>query len=909
MLVPSAPEVEWAPAGHDDWEVVIDRQPIGPSDRVRTGPGASARLVYSPDASTDLGASAGVLIRGLEWDPDGALVVRLYQAAGAAVHRAGPAGRVVLAVETPSAAARVRDATLAVDVAPEGTTRLAAGLAGSDQAVSVWSPGGAGAPVALLPGQEITLPPAPGAVTPPPLVPPLPPSARPEPGPAAPLPPPLLPPAGALARPAPPAPAPAASAGAPTALATSVPAAAPSGPAVAPSPAPMPAPPPPPDRGAVAPQAPGPPGPRLAHPQVTWAAKHDTSPPLRALARPARPAAPPRDVEVPRGRRPVPPAAAAPARPARDPALQAPGREPLFPMLAPSQNFDGLSNADNLATINARPVPPDPNGDVGPNHYVQMTNLIFAVYNKTGTRVFGPAATNSLWSGFGGVCETTNQGDPIVLYDRQADRWLLSQFAFAVDSNNVPVGPFFECVAVSQTSDPTGSYHRYAFQISATKLNDYPKLGVWPDAYYASFNQFVFSPSEQFAGVGVAAFERDKMLNGQSARMVYFDLAASQPNSFGMLPSHLNGAMLPPAGAPNYFVEQQDTIFGFPTDRLQVFEFRVNWADPAASSFTGPTVLNTAPFDSNLCLFSASCIPQRDTAQRLDPISTVLMHRLNYRNFGAYEVLVANHTVDVDGTDHAGIRWYELRKSGGGGWTIYQQGTFAPDSHHRWMGSINMDKYGNIALGYSVSSSSLFPSIRYAGRLALDPLGTLPVAETTLQAGGGSQTASSRWGDYSSLSVDPTDDCTFWYTQEYYPASSDRNWSTRIGAFRFPGCPPPLATCPPGSAATRPRVVLSVVPGQPGRLQVTVSASTTTGLSTNQISQISFGTATNGLIDIPGGVTGSPGNFTLDLTPAQTSFSFTIRRATAGAATTVPFTVFDVCGAWPTFAGGGPNAF
>src|SRR6266498_1120838 len=405
---------------------------------------------------------------------------------------------------------------------------------------------------------------------------------------------------------------------------------------------------------------------------------------------------------------------------------------------APLQNFDGLTNVNGV-------LPPDTNGDVGPNHYMQWVNLSFAIYNKSGTLVYGPAAGNTLWSGFGGPCQTTNDGDPIVQYDHLADRWMVSQFSLP----NYPSGPFYQCIAVSQTADPTGAWYRYAFQISATKINDYPHFGVWPDGYYMSVNQFV---GNTWAGAGVVAFERDKMLLGQPAQAVYFDLFSVDPNLGGMLPSDLDGPA-PAAGTPNSFLQVDDNGFGYPQDQIEVWQFSVNWANPASSAFTQAALLPTAAFDSDMCAGSRSCIPQSGTTVKLDAIADRLMYRLQYRNFGGYQTLVLNHTVDVNGADRAGIRWYELRNSGAG-WGIRQQGTFSPDATHGWMGSMAMDSVGNIALGYSASSSTIFPAIRYTGRVAGDPLGQLPQGEGTLINGTGAQTHSaSRWGDYSSLSI------------------------------------------------------------------------------------------------------------------------------------------------------------
>ncbi len=283
---------------------------------------------------------------------------------------------------------------------------------------------------------------------------------------------------------------------------------------------------------------------------------------------------------------------------------------------------------------------------------MQWINLSIGVWDKDGNLLLGPIPGNSLWSGFGGACETHNDGDPIAQYDHLADRWMLSQFAlFAPDGHH-------QCIAISQTGDPTGAWFRYDFLISDTKINDYPHFGVWPDAYYMSINQFDEN-TFAWAGQGVVAFERDQMLLGQPARMVYFDLFDVDPLFGGQQPSDLDG-FPPPTGAPNVFVEADDDAFGFATDRLSMWDFHVDWSNPANSTFgvngQPNTHLDVAPFDSNLCGFDRSCIPQPGTSQGLDAISDRLMYRLQYRNFGDHASLVVNHTVDADGSDHAGIR-------------------------------------------------------------------------------------------------------------------------------------------------------------------------------------------------------------------------------------------------------------
>ena len=465
----------------------------------------------------------------------------------------------------------------------------------------------------------------------------------------------------------------------------------------------------------------------------------------------------------------------------QDGALQtnAPGTHAI---VAPN-GFEGVGNGDGV-------LPPDTNGDVGPNHYIQWVNLTFAIYDKQGQVLEGPESGRTLWQGFGGPCETSNDGDPIVLYDEMKDRWFMSQFALP----NYPRGPFYTCIAVSQTADPTGSWARYSYSFS--KMNDYPKFGVWPDGYYMSINQF---SNGSWAGEGVAVFERDKMLLGQSARMVYFDMATADSSLGGMLPADVDGTP-PPSGSPEFYMQFDDV-----PAQLQLWEFKVNWANTAASTFTRRALLATSAFNSNMCNYSRNCIPQPGTSAKVDAISDRLMYRLQYRNFGTYDALVTNHTVNV-GSNRGGVRWYEIRNPHASP-AIFQQGTFAPgDTLNRWMGSVAMDKNGNIGVGYSVSNSSTFPSIRFSGRLATDPVGTLTVTESDLQTGSGAQTHSSgRWGDYSMLAVDPSDGCTFWYTTEYYAGSSSAGWRTNVGSFKLGSCggtAPTAPNAPSGLSAT-----------------------------------------------------------------------------------------------------------
>lgn len=427
-----------------------------------------------------------------------------------------------------------------------------------------------------------------------------------------------------------------------------------------------------------------------------------------------------------------------------------------------NENFEGTGNVNGV-------MPPDTDGDVGPNHYFQMINLSFTIYDKSGNILDGPHDNSTLWDGFIGSWTGTNDGDPIVLYDELADRWMASQFAV-----NTGDDTYWQLIAVSATNDPLGAYYQYAFQFP--DFNDYPKFGLWPDAYYAAFNIF-----GSYFRAAAAAFERDLMLVGSpDARMVLFDLPnGSNPHS--MLPSDFDGTP-PPVGTPNFFMYFNDYTSN---DELRIWEFDVDWSNPSNSTFTQTQILYPTDFDSDLCTAERDkCIDQPGTSVRLETLADRLMFRLQYRNFSGYEAMVVNHTVDVGG-GHAGVRWYEFRDTGSG-WTIHQEGTYAPDSDHRWMGSIAMDGLGNIGLGYSVSSTSTYPSIRFTGRKPGDPLGLMTETESEIIAGGGSQTnTAARWGDYSAMSVDPADDSTFWFTTEYMATTASWDWKTRIASFRI----------------------------------------------------------------------------------------------------------------------------
>ena len=415
-------------------------------------------------------------------------------------------------------------------------------------------------------------------------------------------------------------------------------------------------------------------------------------------------------------------------------------------------------------TVSASPgLRPTQRAPSGATQYVQWVNTSFAIFNKSnGALIAGPTAGNTLWSGFGGGCQSNNDGDPIVAYDKLSQRWVFSQFS-------VTTTPYLQCIAVSTTSDATGTYNRYSFQYS--NFDDYPKMSVWPDAYYETFN--MFAGGTTFVGADACAYDRAAMLNGTTATQVCFQQGTSVG---GLLPADLDGTTAPPAGSPNYML-----YFG--TNNLNLFKFHVDFTNPSNSTFTGPTVINVAAF-SPLCA-GGTCVPQPGTTQQLDSLADRLMYRLAYRNFGSHESLAVNHSV-VAGSG-GGVRWYEIQNPSGTP-VVAQQSTFAPDSNYRWMGSIAMDQAGDMALGYSVSSGSLSPSVRFTGRVPTDPASTMET-EVNIVSGSGSQNGNlSRWGDYSAMQVDPVDDCTFWFTEEYMKTTGSFNWNTRIASFKFPGC-------------------------------------------------------------------------------------------------------------------------
>ena len=471
-------------------------------------------------------------------------------------------------------------------------------------------------------------------------------------------------------------------------------------------------------------------------------------------------------------------------------------------MPSPIANFDGISLADQGANFS----PPDTEGDIGydpatgKRYYFQWINVAYKAWDVTNPAspvvVVPLTSGNALWQAVlpASACASTNDGDPIVLFDEQAHRWFISQFSLGPNA----AGPFHQCVAVSQTANPAGAWYvyDYPYRNGSTYFNDYPHFGVWPDATYNAYLMTMHefnTAGTSYLGQSASAFDRAKLLAGDSATpLVTFALGT---NYGGMLAADLDGSP-PVAGTPGFFFMTD------PAGTLQIWEFKPDWTTPANSVF-GVGTGHTANYSLAITAYTDACtaitcdrVPQSGTARLLDSLGNRLMHRVAFRVLnGGIQTAVLNHTVDVDGSagsTRTGIRWYEVRRnSATGTWTVNQQSTYAPGTtDYRWMGSIATDQAGDIALGFSASSSTIFPSIRYAGRLFTDPLSTLPQAEVTMMAGSGAQTGSGRWGDYSMLSVDPQDGCTFWYTQEYNGATASLPWKTRIGSFKFAECTP-----------------------------------------------------------------------------------------------------------------------
>jgi hypothetical protein len=446
--------------------------------------------------------------------------------------------------------------------------------------------------------------------------------------------------------------------------------------------------------------------------------------------------------------------------------------------------FHGISDGEHGYDVLLQGgLPRDTDGPLVTTQYVQMVNLAMAVFSKKGALLLGPVPANQVWQGFGGDCQSHDDGDPIVLFDHLANRWIVTQFA--IDGGSAGTSSA-ECIAVSKTADATGRWNRYVFDYTKYgSINDYPKLGIMPNAYYMTYN---------FPGALVCAMSRAPMLAGKRATQQ----CALAPNGLAsLMPADLDGRILPPKGEPEYLLEKDATA-------LNLYTFSVDWAHPNRSRLTGPTALPVASYN-DACLVHAAgeipnaygCIPQPGSGpsgyvSALESTGDRLMFRLAYRRFAdGHESMVVNHAASGGFPLGAvsGVRWYELSRRTGS-WAIArqakQQSTYAPNMDSRWEASIAMDHVGDMAMGYSVSGPATFPSIALTGRLATDAPGQMR-AETVVVAGMGSQVIP-RWGDYSAMTVDPTDDCTFWFTSEYLKLPGTFNWSTAIMSARFPNC-------------------------------------------------------------------------------------------------------------------------
>jgi Bacterial Ig-like domain (group 3)/IPT/TIG domain len=583
--------------------------------------------------------------------------------------------------------------------------------------------------------------------------------------------------------------------------------------------------------------------------------KHDTGPILREIAPLLPEFAPPSEHEIENN---VNPNHKWSALVQTDPVFQTPENTPSGQTPSPDLTFDGGGIGDGAFFCNC--MPPDNDGAVGTTQYVQFINLEYRVFDKSGNSVLGPLAGNHFWSGFGGSCQSDNSGDPIVRFDAAAQRWVVSQFAINGSGSD------YECVAVSQTDDATGAYNRYAF--SFNNFPDYPKLSVWPDAYYFTFNIFN-TAGTAYIGADVCAADRSKMLTGAAATMQCFQQSSSH---YGMLPSDLDGATPPAAGTPNFVMELNSTT-------LDMFKFHVDFVTPANSTFTGPTTIPVAAF-TPLCpnppYSRGRCVQQpTNGSDLLEALGDRLMWRLVYRNFGDHTTLLTTHSI-VAGSS-GGIRWYEIRNPETSP-TIFQSGTFAPDSQYRWMPAIAMDQNQDIAVGYSVSGTAAgqYPSIAYAGRVPSDATGTLE-PETVMTTGLGSQTGGyDRWGDYSSLTVDPVDDCTFWFAEEYLKTTGGFNWSTRIGNFKFPTCAqgPPNVTGlsvnygPVGTAVTITGTNFGSTRGDSTvTFNGTAATSYSSWSSTSIATTVPAGATTGDVVVTVGGTASNAVAFTVSVTP------------------------------------------
>ena len=507
------------------------------------------------------------------------------------------------------------------------------------------------------------------------------------------------------------------------------------------------------------------------------------------------------------------------------------------------ESFDGLGVGFNgpqgPAAVRS---PSDSSLAIGPDHIVQIVNSRLAVFTKKGARfnntstvLYGAVATSEIFAGLGGVCELHNNGDAVVRYDQLANRWLIvmpifarippgegprpappgqpagpGQLAIAGQASDPgpavapranppqppvipagrgraqpapsptptpPPGTYAMCYAVSTTPDPLGTYYRYVF--NRPLFPDYPRPAIWPDGYYVPT-----STGDNVIQKHACVADRTSMLAGRPAteQCVVIDGVNFLNNA------DVDGRALPPPGAPNIMMAAGGTQLKnvLDDDAIYAWTFHVDWRTPANTKVSGPITIGVAPYRYLCGGQLTTCVPQPGTDRRLDAQGDKLMQRLVYRKIDGHESIVALHSIATK-AGGGGVRWYEFRLDKQRNPVVYQQGTYAPDGFYRWMGSIGIDRRGNIAIGYSFGGTPHFAGQRFAARLAGDPLGQLTLRETVLIEGEAAQTGTIRWEDYATTAMDPSDDCTFWYTGDYMKKDSE-SYSSRIGAFRLPGC-------------------------------------------------------------------------------------------------------------------------
>ena len=420
--------------------------------------------------------------------------------------------------------------------------------------------------------------------------------------------------------------------------------------------------------------------------------------------------------------------------------------------------------------------PSDNSLAVGPNHVVQIVNSRIAVFDKQGKVLYGAVPTNTIFKGFGGVCEARNNGDAVVRYDQLAGRWLYVMPIFSKIQDR-PDEPYSMCYALSTGPDPMGPYYRYEFRRKL--FPDYPRPAVWPDGYYVPS-----STGDEVIQKHACVVDRAKMLTGGKAT----EQCAIVDNVNFLNNADIDGQSLPPAGAPNIVMSAGGTQLKhvLEDDGIYTWKFHVDWANPKNTKLSDPVKIPVAPYHYLCGGQLTNCVSQPGTDRKLDAQGDKLMQRLVYRNIGGRESIVAVHSIDT-AAGGGGVRWYEFRLNGNRDPELFQQGTYAPDAFYRWMASAGMDRQGNIGIGYSFGGTPHMPGQRFAARMADDPAGLLGVGETVLVEGEAAQTNASRWEDYTTLAMDPSDDCTYWYVGDYVKKGAT-TYSTRIGAFRLPGC-------------------------------------------------------------------------------------------------------------------------